>query len=66
MIKHSGTALVGESVKRNVKFFVYASVDPGGDASTANPTNVPHWITKYRFEHHLFERSRGTLRNGLF
>jgi uncharacterized protein YbjT (DUF2867 family) len=41
-----------------VQHFVQTSVDRGGDASTDNPTNVPHFITKYNIEQHLFDKTR--------
>lgn len=52
--EQQGKALVDESLKQGVKHFVYTSVDRGGDEkSWENPTNVPHFISKYRIEHHL-------------
>ncbi|KAH2675019.1 hypothetical protein KXV32_005037 [Aspergillus fumigatus] len=44
----------------SVQHFVYTSVDRGGDASTDNATNIPHFISKHRIEHHLFEQTHGT------
>ncbi|KAJ5569521.1 uncharacterized protein N7459_008951 [Penicillium hispanicum] len=55
-----GKALVDESLKQKVQFFVYTSVDRGGSASFTNPTAVPHFITKHNIEHHLVERSKDT------
>ncbi|KAL7652647.1 hypothetical protein ACMYSQ_009914 [Aspergillus niger] len=53
-----GKALVDESIKQDIRHFVYSSVDRGGDASTDNPTNIPHFISKHRIEHHLFEQTK--------
>jgi hypothetical protein len=36
-----------------VKYFVFSSVDRGGARSDSDPTNVPHFITKYNIEQHL-------------
>lgn len=52
--EQQGKALVDESLKHGVKHFVYTSVDRGGnEKSWDNPTNVPHFISKHRIEHHL-------------
>jgi uncharacterized protein YbjT (DUF2867 family) len=49
-----GKALIDESVKRRVKYFVYSSVDRGGDdKSWVTKTPIPHFQTKYEIEHHL-------------
>ncbi|KAL5360727.1 nucleoside-diphosphate-sugar epimerase family protein [Aspergillus floccosus] len=48
-----GKGLVDESLKQKVQFFVYSSVDRGGDASYTTPTKVPHFINKHNIEHHL-------------
>ncbi|KAI2894673.1 hypothetical protein CBS76997_6883 [Aspergillus niger] len=53
-----GKAFVDESIKQDIRHFVYSSVDRGGDASTDNPTNIPHFISKHRIEHHLFEQTK--------
>jgi hypothetical protein len=43
-----GKALIDESIRQKVKFFVYSSVDRGGeDRSFNNPTNIPHFMTKH-------------------
>ncbi|PWY94345.1 NAD(P)-binding protein, partial [Aspergillus sclerotioniger CBS 115572] len=55
-----GKALVDESLKQGVKFFVYSSVDRGGEASWNNPTNVPHFLRKHNIEHHLADRAKGS------
>jgi uncharacterized protein YbjT (DUF2867 family) len=56
-----GKALVDESLKQNVKFFVYSSVDRGGEArSPNNPTNIPHFINKHNIEQHLMEKTKNT------
>jgi uncharacterized protein YbjT (DUF2867 family) len=49
-----GKALIDESVSRGVKYFVYSSVDRGGDEkSWVTKTPVSHFQTKYEIEHHL-------------
>ncbi|KAF7595702.1 hypothetical protein BBP40_005146 [Aspergillus hancockii] len=56
--ERQGKALIDEAIRQRVQHFVQTSVDRGGDASTDNPTNVPHFITKYNIEQHLFEKTR--------
>jgi nucleoside-diphosphate-sugar epimerase len=56
--ERQGKALVDESIKQGVRFFVYTSVDRGGDASFDNPTNIPHFISKHRIEHHLVDQTK--------
>ncbi|KAE8154462.1 hypothetical protein BDV25DRAFT_147719 [Aspergillus avenaceus] len=56
--ERQGKALIDEAIKQHVQHFVYTSVDRGGDSSTDNPTNVPHFITKHHVEQHLFEKTR--------
>ncbi|KAI9934371.1 hypothetical protein ASPWEDRAFT_151912 [Aspergillus wentii DTO 134E9] len=58
--KRQGIALIDESIKQNVKFFVYSSVDRHGDDSINNPTKIPHFITKHEIEKHLLETVKGT------
>lgn len=49
-----GKAMVDEAIKANVEFFLYSSVDRGGDEkSWTDPTEVPHFASKHRVEHHL-------------
>jgi uncharacterized protein YbjT (DUF2867 family) len=49
-----GKALIDESIKQDVKYFVQTSVDRGGDEkSWTNPTNVPHFASKHNIELHL-------------
>ncbi|KAE8137371.1 hypothetical protein BDV38DRAFT_271473 [Aspergillus pseudotamarii] len=56
-----GKSLIDEALKQNVKFFVYCSVDRGGeDHSYTNPTKIPHFIKKHNIEHHLVDRSKNT------
>ncbi|PGH18436.1 hypothetical protein AJ79_00505 [Helicocarpus griseus UAMH5409] len=55
-----GKALIDESIKQKVEFFVYSSVDRGADASFDNPTNIPHFITKHNIEHHLVEKTKNS------
>ncbi|KAH8698750.1 nucleoside-diphosphate-sugar epimerase family protein [Talaromyces proteolyticus] len=59
--ERQGKALIDVALKNNVRFFVYSSVDRGGDASSYdNPTPIPHFISKYNIEHHLVEATKGT------
>lgn len=54
-----GKELIDVALKNNIQFFVYTSVDRGGDVSFDNPTPVPHFTSKYHIEHHLVEKCRG-------
>jgi len=56
--ERQGKALIDESIKQGVKFYVYTSVDRGGDASIDNPTDIPHFISKHRIEQHLMEKTK--------
>ncbi|KAH8429553.1 NmrA/HSCARG family protein [Aspergillus melleus] len=57
--RRQGIALIDESIKQGVKFFVYSSVDRGGEKrSFDNPTRVPHFIYKHEIEQHLLKRSK--------
>jgi nucleoside-diphosphate-sugar epimerase len=50
--------MVDGALAAGVKFFVYTSVERGGnDKSYDNPTNVPHFISKHNIEHHLVENA---------
>lgn len=41
-----------------MKFFVYSSVDRGGDSNSFNnATGIPHFIKKHNIEHHLVDRT---------
>lgn len=54
-----GKAVVDEALKYGVKYFVYTSVDRGGDEiSTNNPTPIPHFISKHNIEHHLMDKTK--------
>lgn len=45
------TALITAAAKNGVKNFVFSSVERGGDEkSWENPTDVPHFVTKYNRE----------------
>jgi hypothetical protein len=48
-------------VASDVKFFVYASVDRGGNQSEGNPTPVAQFSSKNDIERHLTENS-GTMK----
>lgn len=58
--EHQGKNLIDAALRNNIKHFVYASVDRGGDNSLNNPTNIPHFINKHNIELHLIDRSKGT------
>lgn len=58
--ERQGKALIDESIKEGVKFFVYSSVDRGGDKSIENPTNIPHFMSKHNIEKHLLEKAAGS------
>ncbi|KAM0447584.1 hypothetical protein ACHAO4_008911 [Trichoderma viride] len=53
-----GKALVDSALKHGVQHFVYSSVDRGGAKSIDNPTNVPHFASKYHIEHHLINSAK--------
>ncbi|KAJ4363152.1 hypothetical protein N0V83_010272 [Neocucurbitaria cava] len=55
-----GIALVDASLKNGVQHFVYSSADRGGTKSDTDPTNVPHFITKFNIEQHLFAKAKGS------
>jgi hypothetical protein len=53
-----GRALVDEAVANGVEWFVYSSVDRGGDEkSWDNPTPIPHFISKHNIELYLREKA---------
>ncbi|RAL14490.1 NmrA-like family protein [Aspergillus homomorphus CBS 101889] len=56
--EHQGKALIDEAIAQHIPHFVYSSVDRGGDASSDNPTHIPHFISKHRIEQHLFTRTQ--------
>ncbi|KGO67510.1 Peptidase C12, ubiquitin carboxyl-terminal hydrolase 1 [Penicillium italicum] len=58
--RRQGIALIDESIKQGIKYFVYSSVDRGGERSDQNPTQVPHFIFKHEIEKHLKEKAKGT------
>ncbi|KAF2443030.1 NAD(P)-binding protein [Karstenula rhodostoma CBS 690.94] len=55
-----GKNLIDSSIAAGVEFFVYSSVDRGGDKSSSTPTDVPHWTTKHNIEKYLEEKAAGT------
>ncbi|KAJ4291725.1 hypothetical protein N0V90_009620 [Kalmusia sp. IMI 367209] len=55
-----GKSLIDASIAAGVKFFVYSSVDRGGEKSSDTPTDVPHWITKHHIEKYLEEKAAET------
>lgn len=56
--EQQGKALIDEALNQGVKYFVYSSVDRGGEESITNPTNIAHFMTKHHVEMHLFARTR--------
>lgn len=58
--ERQGKALVDEALEQGLKFFVYSSVDRGGDKSLENPTDIPHFISKHHIEQHLLEKTSGS------
>ncbi|KAJ5760223.1 nmrA-like family protein [Penicillium odoratum] len=61
--ERQGKAMVDMALKNKVKYFVYTSVDRGGEASIDNPTLVPHFINKHNIEHHLMDSAKNTEMN---
>ncbi|TFB07376.1 hypothetical protein CCMA1212_000420 [Trichoderma ghanense] len=55
-----GTSLIDSALKAGVKHFVYSSVDRHGQKSLANPTDIPHFISKHNIEHHLINSTRSS------
>jgi uncharacterized protein YbjT (DUF2867 family) len=55
-----GKNLIDSSLAAGVEFFVYSSVDRGGEKSSSTPTDVPHWITKHNIEKYLEEKAART------
>jgi uncharacterized protein YbjT (DUF2867 family) len=55
-----GKALVDAALKNGVAHFVFSSVDRGGANSDNDPTIVPHFITKYNIEQHLFAKAQNS------
>lgn len=54
-----GNDMIDESVKQDVKQFVYSSVDRGGDEVSWNvETPIEHFKSKYRIEHHLRDNAK--------
>lgn len=54
-----GTALIDAAVKAGVSKFVFTSVDRGVNSDT-DPTDVPHFRTKYDIEQHLIAQARAS------
>ncbi|OKL64440.1 hypothetical protein UA08_00192 [Talaromyces atroroseus] len=58
--ERQGKGLIDAALQKNVKCFVYTSVDRGGEASFDNPTPIPHFSSKHYIEHHLVKKAKGT------
>lgn len=57
--QRQGIQLVDAAVAHgSVQQFVYTSADRGGARSRSDPTNIPHFISKYHIEKHLEEKAR--------
>jgi hypothetical protein len=54
-----GKGIVDVAIKNSISHFVYTSADRGKNSET-DPTNVPHFITKYNIEKHLAAQAKGT------
>ncbi|KAK7542964.1 NmrA-like family protein [Phyllosticta citricarpa] len=54
-----GKALVDAAIAADVKHFVYSSVERGVNGAT-EPTNIPHFISKFNIEKHLISKSNGS------
>ncbi|KAF2637626.1 NAD(P)-binding protein [Massarina eburnea CBS 473.64] len=52
-----GKSLIDAAIDNQVEFFVYSSVDRGGEKSKDTPTTVPHWATKHRVEKYLEQKA---------
>ncbi|KAI9870784.1 MAG: hypothetical protein M1830_001726 [Pleopsidium flavum] len=53
-----GKALVDAAVANGVQHFLYSSAERGGpEKSDADPTNVPHFASKYAIEKHLLSQA---------
>lgn len=50
--------MVDAALENGVEHFVYTSADRGGERSENDPTDVPHFITKYNIEQHLFQKTK--------
>lgn len=55
-----GKALIDAAVKHGIKHFVYSSIDRGVDTET-DATSVPHFVSKYKVEQHLFKAAEGRM-----
>ncbi|KAF2138892.1 uncharacterized protein K452DRAFT_233582 [Aplosporella prunicola CBS 121167] len=56
-----GKALIDEALKAGVSYFVYSSVERGGEErSWDNETPIPHFQTKLHIERHLVEATKGS------
>lgn len=55
-----GKALLDAALENGVKHFVYTSADRGGARSDSDPTDVPHFISKYNIEQHIYEKTKNS------
>ena len=57
--QQQGTKLVDAAIAHgHVKHFVYTSADRGGRKSNSDPTDIPHFISKYHIEKHLLAKAQ--------
>lgn len=54
-----GTRLIDAALANNISHFVYSSVNRGVNSDT-DPTPVPHFITKFNIEQHLFTQAKNS------
>jgi uncharacterized protein YbjT (DUF2867 family) len=54
-----GKSIVDAALKNGVSHFIYTSAQRGVNSDT-DPTNVPHFITKYNIEQHLKTKTKDT------
>ncbi|OBT61282.1 hypothetical protein VE03_09374 [Pseudogymnoascus sp. 23342-1-I1] len=55
--ERQATSLIDASITHGVKHFVFTSVDRGGaEVSETNPTEIPHFKSKYNVEKYLKEK----------
>ncbi|KAK8159777.1 NmrA-like family protein [Phyllosticta citrichinensis] len=54
-----GKALVDAAIAADVKHFVYSSIDRGVNGEN-DPTNIPHFTSKFNIEKHLASKTNGS------
>ncbi|KAL8907636.1 MAG: hypothetical protein Q9207_001288 [Kuettlingeria erythrocarpa] len=57
--EEQGKALVKAAFEANVRHIVFTSTERGGqEKSDSNPTNIPHFISKYNIEQDIMQRAK--------